>query len=147
MKKWLSARYEGGADIKPMKKHLTASWDQTVSTADLEKLRAGFRARDMDDKWQFLIEDPDKNGNVSVHIIRSWLAEECYAFTIVSSGGENMIKTIAWEGDLNGKQCDAEQAQKEIVLLSRTILNCEFADLPAYPSSVLWDSKAYRTAQ
>jgi hypothetical protein len=41
-------------------------------------------------------------------------------------------------------QCDAEQAKKEAVMVSRWILHCEFETLPHYPSEVMWQSSGYK---
>ena len=148
MKKWLSARYERGSK-KPMKARLTAPWGLPISDADVEKIKVGFQSRDMDDRWDLLIEDPDENGNISLHILRSWLQEECYILHIVpkpsnGDGGSAKIQSITWEGNKSGLQCDAEQAKKEAVMVSRSILHCEFETLPHYPSSVMWQSSAYK---
>ncbi|KAI0405189.1 hypothetical protein F4802DRAFT_187186 [Xylaria palmicola] len=147
MKKWLSTAYERGSK-EPMKKPLTAPWGLPVSDADVEKLKAGFKAQSMDDKWDILVEDPDESGNISVHILRSWLQEACYVLHIVPKSGNGTsgsaeIQSITWEGNKAGLQCDAEQAKKEAVILSRGHLNCEFEALPHYPSSVFWDPSAY----
>lgn len=132
-----------------MKVTLTASWDLPISDADAEKLEAGVKSRDMDDKWDMLIEDPDENDNISLHIIRSWLRQECYTLHIVprlnsDTSGSAKIQSITWEGNKGGLQCDAEQAKKEAVILSRCHLNCDFEALPDYPSSMFWDSSAYK---
>lgn len=148
MKKWLSTAYERGSK-NPMKERLTAPWGLAISDSDVEKLKAGFKSRSMDDKWDVLVEDPDESGNISVHILRSWLQEEGYILHIVpkpsnDDGAGAKIEGITWEGNKAGLQCDAEQAQKEAVLLARIHLDCEFETLPHYPSSVLWDPSAYK---
>jgi hypothetical protein len=148
LKKWFSTTYERGSR-KPMKEPLTAPWGLPISDADAEKLKVGFKSRNMDDKWDMLIEDPDENGNISLHIIRSWLQEECYILHIVpkpsdDDAGSAKIQSITWEGNKAGLQCDAEQAKKEAVILSRGHLHCEFDILPQYPSSVFWDPSAYK---
>jgi hypothetical protein len=148
MKKWLSTTYERGSK-KPMKESLTAPWGLPISGADVEKLKVGFKSRSMDDKWDMLIEDPDENGNISLHILRSWLQEECYILHIVlkpskDDGGSAKIQSITWEGNKAGLQCDAEQAKKEAVILSRGHLHCEFETLPHYSSLVFWDPGAYK---
>ena len=142
MKKWLSTTYERGSK-KPMKKPLTAPWGLPISDVDVEKLKVGFKCRSMDDSWDMPIEDPDENGNISVHILRSWLGlqEECYILHIVpkpstDDGRSAKIQSISWEGNKVGLQCDAKQAKKEAVILSRGHLHCEFETLPHYPSSV-----------
>jgi hypothetical protein len=148
IKKWLSTTYERGSK-KPMKEPLTAPWDLPISDADVEKLKVGFKSRDMDDKWDMLVEDLDENGNISFHILRSWLQEECYILHVVpkpsnDDGGSAKIQGITWEGNKAGLQCDAEQAKKETVMLFRGHLYCEFERLPHYPSSMFWDPSAYK---
>ncbi|KAK2611934.1 hypothetical protein QQS21_002040 [Conoideocrella luteorostrata] len=145
---WYSATYRRGS-ANPMKEPLTASWGVPISDADVEKLKVGFQSRSMDDKWNILIEDPDENGNLSIHIIRSWLQEECYILHIVpkpsnDEGGSAKIESITWEGNKAGLQCDVEQAQKEAVILCRGHLKCELEALPHYPGWMFWDSSAYK---
>lgn len=154
MKKWLSTTYEPGSR-SPMKEPLTAPWDLSISDADVEKLKVGFKPHSMDDKWDILVENPDKDGNLSIHIIRSWLQEECYILHIApkqssddgggeGGGGGAKVQGITWEGNKAGLQCDAQQAKKEAVMLARSLLQCEFEKLPHYPSSVFWDPNAYK---
>ncbi|KAI9647016.1 hypothetical protein NHQ30_005018 [Ciborinia camelliae] len=148
IKMWYSNTYKRGSR-RPMKEPLTAPWGMPISDTDVEKIKVGFRSRNMDDKWNILIEDPDENGNISLHIIRSWSQEECYILHIVpkpsndDSGSAN-IQGITWEGNKGGLQCDAEQAKKEAVILSRWLLHCEFETLPHYPHSMFYDSSAYK---
>jgi hypothetical protein len=147
MNEWLSARYDRRSR-KPMKAPLTSPLNLPISDLDLEKLKVGVRSRDMDDKWDILVEDPDEDGSVSIHIIRSWLQEECYIFHIIpgscnDDGGSAKIKSITWEGNKGGWQCGPEQAMKEAVMLARGHLDCEFENLPEYPSSMFWESSAY----
>ncbi|GAB0138077.1 hypothetical protein EsDP_00006323 [Epichloe bromicola] len=134
-----------------MKEPLTAPWDLLISDADVEKLKVGFKSQSMDDKWDILVEDPDKDGNISIHIIRNWLQEECYILHIAprrssddDGGGGAKVQGITWEGNKAGLQCGAQQAKKEAVMLARSLLQCEFEKLPHYPSSVFWDSSAYK---
>ena len=152
MKKWLSTAYEPGS-TNPMKKPLTSPWGLTISNADLEKLKTGFKSKSMDDKWNLLVEDLDEDGKFSVHVFRSWLQEEVYILHVVPQRSSNVnqedvgsasIQSIIWEGNKAGLQCDAEQAKKEAVIVARSQLGCEFETLPPYPSSVLWDPKAYK---
>ncbi|KAJ8070117.1 hypothetical protein OCU04_000510 [Sclerotinia nivalis] len=148
IKKWYSNTYERGSR-NPMKEPLTAPWGLPISDANVEKIKVGFRSRSMDDKWDMLIEDPDENGNISLHILRSWLQEECYILHIIpkpsnDDDGSAKIQGITWEGNKSGLQCNAEQAKKEAVILSRMLLHCEFETLPHYPSSMLWNFSAYK---
>lgn len=148
MRKWFSTTYQRGLR-EPMKMPLTASWGLPISDADLERLKIGFRSRSMDDKWDLLIEDPDEKGNISIHIIRNWLQEECYILHIVpkpsdDDGGSATVQSITWEGNKAGLQCSEEQAKKEAVMLSRGWCHCEFEALPHYPSSMFWDRNGYK---
>lgn len=163
--KYLSTAYERGSK-KPMKAPLTAPLGVPISNADVAKLKIGFKSHSMDDKWDLLIEDPDENGGFSVHILRSWLQDECYVLHVVATkpsppsppnndkddahdtGDRGVhgteIQSITWEGDQAGLQCSAEQAQKEAVMLVRGWLHCELETLPHYPSSMFWDPSGYK---
>ncbi|KAL8376629.1 hypothetical protein RB595_007641 [Gaeumannomyces hyphopodioides] len=50
--------------MHPMKEALTAPWDVPVSAADVERLKAGFRSRSMDDKWDLLVGGPGRQGRL-----------------------------------------------------------------------------------
>ncbi|KAF7538391.1 hypothetical protein G7054_g2965 [Neopestalotiopsis clavispora] len=132
----------------PMKMPLTAPWDLPISDADMEKLETGFKAQCMEDKWDFLIEKPDKSGNMSLHIIRNWLKWDFWVLHIVpkSSGNDGksaIIQSITWEGKKPMGRCDAEHAKKEAVIMCRGWLGCEFETLPEYPSGVVFDHDAH----
>jgi hypothetical protein len=142
IKKWYSTTYERGSK-KPMKEPFTAPWDLPISDVDMEKLKAGFKSRSMDLKWDMLVEDPDEDGNISVHIIRNWLQEECYILHIVPKPSDDDSKSakmhsITWEGTKPGLRGNgkAELAKKQAVILCRVHLHCEFETLPDYPGSV-----------
>jgi len=119
--------------VKPMKKPLTAPLDLAVSDSDVEKLKAGFRPRSQDDKYAWLIED--ENGNISIHIIRHFVQEEEYILHIApklsnDNSASAKIHSITWEGDTIGIQDDVEQAKKNVVILARVILKCDFENAP-----------------
>lgn len=59
--------YERGSRNR-MKKPLTEVWGLVTSDADVEKLKIGLKARNMDDRWEILVEDLDVKGNLSIHI-------------------------------------------------------------------------------
>ncbi|KAJ4986421.1 hypothetical protein SVAN01_08113 [Stagonosporopsis vannaccii] len=132
--RWCSNIFERTL-VKPMKKPLTAPMDLAVSDSDMEKLKAGFRPRNQDDKWAWLIED--EGGNTSIHVIRHFVQEEVYILDITPKPSNDdaasaKIHSITWEGDLNGIQYDVEQAKKNVVILARIILKCDFEMLPDY---------------
>ncbi|KAH7087397.1 hypothetical protein FB567DRAFT_524965 [Paraphoma chrysanthemicola] len=132
--RWRSNTYERKM-VKPMKKPLTAPLDLAISDSDVEKLKAGFRPQSQDDKWAWLIED--ENGIISIHIIRHFVHEEVYILHITpkpsnDDGASAKIHSITWEGDMNGIQNNEEQAKKNVVILARVILKCDFEALPHY---------------
>jgi len=146
IEKWLSTKYERGL-YAPMKKPLSEPWGLAISDADVEKMKVSFKTPSMDIKFDLLMEDPDENGGLSLHIIRSFGSshQECFVLHIVlKEGGSSEIKSITWEGNKGGLQCDAEQAKKEAVILSRCYLHCEFETLPHYPLSMLYQASGYK---
>lgn len=147
-KRWLSTTYERGSK-KPMKEPLTASWDLPISDTDMKKIKVGFKSFSMEDEWDLLVEDPDKNGNISLHIIQNWLQEDYYIlYIILQSGNDNnasaRIQGITWEGNKAGLQCSKEQAKIKAMILSRGWLHCDFEKLPHYPTSMLWARSGYK---
>ncbi|KAH7390860.1 hypothetical protein DE146DRAFT_758304 [Phaeosphaeria sp. MPI-PUGE-AT-0046c] len=131
-KRWKLNTYERKM-VKPMKKPIIAPLDLAISDSDMEKLKAGFRSRNLDDKYSWLIEE--ENGNLSIHVIRNLVREEVYILHIAPKPSNDnstsaTIHSITWEGDLNGIHNDLETAKKTVVGLARVILNCDFETLP-----------------
>lgn len=133
--------------MHPMKEALTAPWDVPVSAADVERLKAGFRSRSMDDKWDLLVEDPDDKGGWSLHIIRNGMYDTCFVLHLVPSqqptggdgdgegatgGGGAKIMGFTWDGKYSNLQVPEEQAKKDAIMLCRGNLGCEFEALPQY---------------
>jgi hypothetical protein len=119
--------------VKPMKKPLTAPWDLAISDSDVEKLKAGFTCRNLDDKYAWEIEDD--NGNISIHVLRSFVHEEEYTLHIVlkpsnDNSASAKIHSITWEGELAGIKDDVEKAKKRVVMLGRHMLKCDFKNAP-----------------
>ncbi|PQE19103.1 atp-dependent dna helicase protein [Rutstroemia sp. NJR-2017a BBW] len=144
VQKWLTNTFDRST-TKPMKAPLTASLSIPISASDVEKIKAGFRSRNMDDKWDLLAENPDEEGNLSLHIIRNWLHEECYVLHVVPEHeGKAKIEKITWEGNKGGLRCDEKQAMMEAVILCRMMLGCEFEALPEYGIGNLENTKVYK---
>ncbi|KAH4971349.1 hypothetical protein HBI18_013160 [Parastagonospora nodorum] len=130
--RWHSNEYEPRL-VKPMEKTFTAPWDLPVSDSDLEKLKAGFRPRNFDDKYGWLIEDD--NGNISIHVIRHFVHVEEYILHITpkpsnGNGASAKIHSITWNGDLVSIKDDVEKAKETVVVLARAILKCDFENAP-----------------
>lgn len=118
-----------------MKQPATAPWGLRISDSDLERLKAGFKPKDQDDKWYFYVSATERP--ISVHIARSAFNIDFYVLHVVtkpsndSSGGSIAeIASITWGKD-RGCLSD-EQAKKEAVMISRSVLGCDFDALPQY---------------
>lgn len=140
--------YPDEQGLKAMKDPMTAPWDTIISIADVDKLKRGFKPRNMDDKWEILVEDPNENGHLSIHIVRFLLREECYTVCIIPGASSNIsggvsarFESLTWETNKPGDktkvalQSDAEQAKEEALLIFKNVLYCKFETLPQYSSS------------
>ncbi|TLS22550.1 uncharacterized protein PpBr36_09899 [Pyricularia pennisetigena] len=138
-------------DIKPIKERLTVPWGIGINEKDFEKLITGYETVDMDGQWDVLVENPDKDDNsiISVHFVRSWTGHDIYILHLHNPDPKNGAKvhSITWEGNKNGVRIDAEQAQKEAVLLARDLLKCEFDELPHYDFNEVYNHPAYSRKQ
>ena len=74
-----------------MKEPLTAPWDLPISDTDVEKLLVGYKSRSSDDKWDIQVEDPDENGNIAIHILRSWTQKECYILEVMRKPSDDDV--------------------------------------------------------
>lgn len=122
----------------------TALWGLSLSDADFEKLKAGYEPEDMNEKWRIAVKDPDQRGNMSIYITRSWSGLKFYILAVKSSAGGSLaqIETITWEQNKGGIHISEEQGKKDVVILCRALLDCEFVDLPNYDFSDLWNHPA-----
>lgn len=120
-----------------MQEPATALWGLSISDADFEKLKAGFEPRDMDDKWRVSVTNQNGDGNISVTFNRGWTDKEYYILVMKPSDGDSSnsdvkIEAITWEQRKGRPQRSEEQAKKEVVILARCNLACEFDALPEY---------------
>jgi len=130
-----------------MKEPATAPWGLPISNADLEKLKAGFQPQDQDEKWPASATYQP----ISIHVTRSATGIELYVLHIIvkpsdnnSSNSDNKIKiaAITWEQNKGGIHISEEQGKKEVVIITRGILGCDFDALPEYDVSDLWNHPA-----
>lgn len=122
----------------------TAPWGLRISDTDLRKLSAGFEPQDMDDKFRISVFDQDESGNISVHVIRETGKREFYVLFVnpnngdssssSNSGGGAVVEAISWEQNKGGIRISEEQAKKEVVIITRSILQCDYDALPWYDS-------------
>ena len=130
-----------------MQEPATAPWGLIISDADFEKLKAGFEPQDHDDKWRVSATDQNQSGTISIHLARSGTGKELYVLVVKpsdngSSGSGVKIESITWEQNKGGIRISEEQAKKEVVIIARRLLECEFDALPEYDVSDLWNHPA-----
>jgi hypothetical protein len=61
-----------------------------------------------------------------------------------SSGGGAKIESITWEQNMGGIRIPEELAKKEVVLITRNVLECDFEALPEYDFNEVHNYPAYR---
>ncbi|KHN94780.1 uncharacterized protein MAM_07376 [Metarhizium album ARSEF 1941] len=133
-----------------MQEPATAPWGLSISDADFEKLKAGFEPQDQDDKWRVSVTDRSRSGgNLSIHLARSGTGKELYVLDVKPSDGSSVgsgvkIEAITWEQNKGGIRISEEQAKKEVVIITRRLLECDFGALPDYDVSELWNHPAAR---
>ena len=127
--------------MRPMKEPATAAWGLRISDTDAEKLRAGFQPLDQDDKWYIYVSTTEPA--TSIHIARSAFGVETYVVHITektgNEGSSTEIASITWETNKGGIRISEEQAKKEVVNLTRSILECDYETLPYYDPADVWN--------
>ncbi|KAF5874535.1 uncharacterized protein Bfra_004546 [Botrytis fragariae] len=120
----------------------TSAWNIHISTSDLNKLKAGFEAPDMDHRWEVTPKDADENGITYIHISRSWTEEDHFILAVKSCDKDGAeIVSIAWDQNEGEVRREEEYAKKEVVVICKMVLKCEFEALSFYDPKVLWSSR------
>lgn len=126
-----------------MQEPATAPWGLRISVADFEKLKAGLEPQDQDDKWRVSAKNCNESGNISIRVARSAFDREFYVLFVKPSDGGSSgsveIEAITWEQNKNGIRISEEQGKKEVVMITRSILGCDYDALPEYDSSDIWN--------
>ncbi|KAI1844937.1 hypothetical protein JX266_008953 [Neoarthrinium moseri] len=130
-----------------MEEPATAPWGLRISDADFKKLKAGFEPQDQDDKYRVSVTDQSQSGTISIHFSRTATRKEFYVLIIKpndsgSSTGGVEIEAITWEQNKGGIHISEEQGKKEVVLVARHLLECDFDALPEYDVSDMWSHPA-----
>jgi hypothetical protein len=121
----------------------TASWGLSISDADFKKLKAGFQPQMMEDKWHVFNTGQSQSSNISIHFDFGWRSNVLYVLDLKPSddGSSNgaQIEAITWAQKKGEISISEEQGKKEVVLIARRLLGCDFETLPDYDSSIVWD--------
>ena len=121
-----------------MKDPHTAPWGVSISNADLTKLKAGLEPQNQDNKWRVWASDQDQSGNMSITFARTAFRREMYIFHVKAGDGGNSIEAFTWEQSNGAARISEELAKKQVVVLSRKLLECDMEALPEYGDSVTW---------
>ncbi|KAF7901019.1 hypothetical protein EAF00_003240 [Botryotinia globosa] len=117
-------------------------WNIHISSPDLSKLKAGFEAPDMDHRWEITPKVADENGIIYVHISRSWTQEDHFILSVKPSDEDGAdIVSITWDQNEGKVRREEEYAKKEVVVICRMTLKCEFEALLFYDRKALWSSR------
>lgn len=117
---------------------LSAPWGVHITADDFEKLKGGFKPRQMEDKWECTADQPDAQGCIVIRWTQSWVDIETIALRIkgLSDGAE--IVDIMWERDTGapGAPRRNEVEAKELAtMLCQGVLGCEWGK-PYVPQGV-----------
>lgn len=97
---------------KPLVKPARGSVDWEFSPDDVEKLRAGSSATEMEDKWHVYLDEG------TVHCQRSWTDHEIYRFDLHEESGATVAEFF-YETDSSIYSADDPEAEKGVFRLLR----------------------------
>lgn len=126
----------------------TASWNVTISQADLEKLQAGYEPWDIGNMWYIKAMPRDESNRMHVHFARFCARSPVYTIVVAvspdgSSGG--VIESIIWETREGDHDLSEDWAKREVVLVARSRAECDMPGLPELDREEWWPrTVAYR---
>ncbi|KAM7187496.1 hypothetical protein V8F20_010945 [Naviculisporaceae sp. PSN 640] len=109
----------------PFETPKTVQWDRLVPFTALPKLLNGFEPAEMEDKWFIYADGPDAQGNVQVHMHRSWTGHKIVELKIqvpLNDAGEvkeedAKITELIWESNkknFSGSEEEAKETAQEV---------------------------------
>ena len=126
-----------------------------INNSDYKKLSAGFEPHDQEYKWRVSVFDQNQSQSdkiISIHVIRVVANREIHVlFVDLNNGGSGgsggssssssggggggggggvVIEAITWEQNKGGIRVSEEQAKKEVLLITRSMLQCDYDALP-----------------
>lgn len=124
-----------GWKVQPIEHPVTAPWSLDITGSDVNRLMQGFAAQDMDDRWMCNTDGPDQQGNIVVHLYRSWTGNEHFQIKAKSStddaekNGAKIVE-IKWERGQEHNEMGEEEAKDMAVMLCRNVLGCKLEAIP-----------------
>lgn len=95
----------------------------------------GFQPQDMDEKWGAQYDRPDAQGNIVLHLYRSWGSQPIYSLTITpgdpnatqAKDWANIVK-ISWDKQPGDIEILEDEAKNDAINLCNGLLRCELKD-------------------
>ncbi|KAF9875433.1 hypothetical protein CkaCkLH20_07253 [Colletotrichum karsti] len=130
----------------PMPKPASAPWGLIISEADFKRLKKGLEPESMDDKYQIKATEDSDSGAVTIHWVRAF-HDEFWSLVIKKYDDDNSntiyrIDTINWAQVHSTVPISEALAKKQVVVLSRCNLECDFEAAPAYDEPDFYDEPA-----
>jgi len=118
----------------------TAPWGLSISRADYGKLIAGYKPRDMDEKWKFIPKTLEDGVTTKLTIARSWMGHKFYVLYVKRGDADTWpsIEKIEWEQKCVDSYTWEEQAKEEAIIYCREFLGCDFHHQPKHDLSHVW---------
>jgi hypothetical protein len=87
------------ARVKPFLSSASADWSYDLDRAQTAAVLRGFRAEEMEDKWNIWSDDVSESGATSIYFCRSWTGKLIVRVDIrVSDAGARVVHAT-WETD------------------------------------------------
>ncbi|EQB45954.1 hypothetical protein CGLO_15084 [Colletotrichum gloeosporioides Cg-14] len=128
-------------DVHPISHPATAPWHLNLSESDTDKLINGYQPAAMEDRWMCRSDGPDEQGNIVVHVYRSWTGNEQFQMKVTASSlrgtalrgseakisGQNdaEITEITWDTGSGDTQMSEEDAKSLATTICKRVLGCE----------------------
>ncbi|KAG8629446.1 hypothetical protein KVT40_003311 [Elsinoe batatas] len=110
-----------------MEAPIIVPWGIRISKDDVEKLRAGFASKQMQQRWDIKSEETD--GVLTVRILRSWTNKLCLVMKVViNEDGDAEVTDFTWESRSGGDTFTEDECKKLAVRLCRGWCDCEFGE-------------------
>ncbi|WQF79241.1 hypothetical protein CDEST_04255 [Colletotrichum destructivum] len=133
--------------VRPMDHPVSAPWKLGVSSTDAAKLLGGYQPAAMEDRWMCRSDGPDPQGNIVVHVYRSWTGDEHLQIKARLSNLDDGTATrnntveaarvppaditeIVWDASSGVSECEAKTLA---TMICKGVLGCELEMSPEKP--------------
>ncbi|TQN64498.1 hypothetical protein CSHISOI_10925 [Colletotrichum shisoi] len=134
-------------EVHPMSRPVAAPWKLGVSSTDAAKLLGGYQPAAMEDRWMCRLDGPDTQGNIVVHVYRSWTGDEHLQIKAQLSSLDDGTATrnnaveaagvapaditeIVWDASSGVSESEAKTLA---TMICKRVLGCELETAPEKP--------------